>query len=82
MPETPSQQLSLSGSRTVLMCQDFMAVIVLGPVGPSKVDDTMVGGTHMYSLPERFTPRRRTVAPVVSTMLGPDTCSALAAYPA
>ena len=61
------------------MCQSFMPLIVLGPVEPSNTYEPVVGGEHMYSLPARLTPSMRNVAPVVSTILFPWTCSALAA---
>src|SRR6187551_2973901 len=78
-PLIPSQQCSFSGRRTVLMFQVSIEVMLVGPVDPSKVVPPCVGGEHMYSEPARFTPSRRTVAPVVSTSLLPWARSAFAA---
>jgi hypothetical protein len=36
MPSMPSQQVSLSGTRTALMCHDFIAPIEAASLGPSK----------------------------------------------
>src|SRR6476620_7484582 len=75
-PLIPSQQCSLNGNRTVLMFHVRSAAMLFGPVDPSNAAPPVVGGVHMYSLPSRFTPRRRTVLPPPSTSLLPWTCSA------
>src|SRR5262245_27422458 len=69
----PSQHSSLSGIRTALIFHDAMASIAASSTGPSQ---TPYPCTHMNSPPDRFTPRRRTVVPLVSTSLLPETCSA------
>src|SRR5450432_133572 len=76
----PSQQLSLSGRRTVLMCQVCMASMLASSVGPSKTLFT-VAVEHMYSVPARLTPSRRTVLPAPSTSWLPRTVSAFAERP-
>src|SRR5450432_2005888 len=76
----PSQQLSLSGRRTVLMCQVCMASMLASSVGPSKTLFT-VAVEHMYSVPARLMPSRRTVLPAPSTSWLPCTVRAFIARP-
>src|SRR4051812_13489464 len=76
----PSQQLSFSGRRTVLMCQLSMASMVASSVGPSNTLFT-VAVAHMYSVPARLTPSRRTGLPAASTSWLPLTDSARAEPP-
>src|SRR5437588_12433089 len=60
----PSQQSSFSGRRTALIRQDAIAVTLLASLGPSKMPHPC---TQAYSVPARFTPSRRTGAPLLST---------------
>src|SRR5258708_14052259 len=61
----PSQQSSLSGMRTELIFQLTMARMAASSTGPSKIE---VVSTHLYSEPDRLTPRNRTSCPDASTM--------------
>src|SRR5690242_9539147 len=72
MPLMPSQQSSLSRTRTKLMCQLAIAATEASSVGPSEIPKPC---THAYSVPERLTPRRLTRLPLSSMRLRPDTCS-------
>src|SRR5579864_8784985 len=56
----PSQQSSLSGTRTAMMCQDAMTAMEAASLGPSK---NALPSVHSYSVPERLTPRRRIGCP-------------------
>ena len=64
----------------MLMCQLSIASIVGSSVGPSKTLLT-VAVAHMYSVPARLTPSRRTVWPVPSTRWLPWTRKAFACAP-
>src|SRR5260370_12210371 len=66
----PNQQSSVSGTRTTLMSQVAMAVTEASSDGPSKTNAPPP--VHMYSLPERFTPSNRIVAPFPSTKWLPE----------
>src|ERR1700737_616463 len=67
----PNQQSSFIGSRTALMCHDFMAAIdALSSVGPSKMPHP---SAQAYSAPDRLTPRSWTTRPAESPLLLPDT---------
>ena len=67
------QHASFSGTRTALTGpQLFIAVMDAWSFGPSKMPPPW---THLYSVPERFTPCSTTVLPLALTSLLPDTCS-------
>ena len=53
----PSQQFEFSGTRTAFAFQPAIASIDAASEGPSKMPQPC---THAYSVPERFTPTRRT----------------------
>src|SRR5438309_3524542 len=65
-PLMPSQQSSFRGMRTVVTRQLFMASIEAWSFRPSEMPCPF---THLYSVPERFTPRKATVVPTGSTIL-------------
>src|SRR5262249_36408442 len=67
-----SQQSSLSGTRTERMCQLAIAATEASSLGPSKMPAFWM---HMYSVPERFAPRRWITWPLPSTNALPDTRS-------
>ena len=69
----PSQQSSLRGTRTALMCQPAMTVIEASSEGPSMV--RAPPPVHMYSLPARLTPSSRMAWPPAMSWL-PDTVNA------
>src|SRR4051812_40454600 len=58
--------------RTVLIFQAAMALMAVAPVGPSKSPQPWA---QAYSLPDLFTPTRRTVCPDPSTNRFPDTAT-------
>jgi hypothetical protein len=60
-PFVASQQASLSGILTALIFQAAMAWIEGSSKGPSKI--VVCVCTHLYSVPERFTPRSETTTP-------------------
>src|SRR3977135_541254 len=68
-----SQQSSLSGTRTALMCQLAIAATEPASLGPSKMPQPWI---HAYSVPERLTPSKRTGCPAALSNRLPDTRSA------
>src|SRR5438105_9175258 len=68
-----SQQSSLRGTRTALMCQLAMALIEAASLGPSKMPQPWM---QAYSVPERSTPSSRIRFPRASRSWLPDTRSA------
>src|SRR3954449_5330547 len=70
----PSQQSSLMGRRTVLMPQEAIAATEAASVGPEKIPQPWM---QAYSVPERLTPRRRTVWLLPLRSLLPETCRPL-----
>src|SRR5579871_4570184 len=72
----PSQQSSLSGMRTTLTCHAAIAATDAAFEGPSKIPHPW---THAYSVPERFTPWRKTTSPFPSTRWVPSTRRPLSA---
>src|SRR5579859_8118705 len=78
MPLIPSQQSSLSGRRTALMCQVFMPATSESSVGPWNRLVSRFHSRQLDSVPEWLTPSKRTVLPP-STKWLPSTWSVLAA---
>src|SRR3954454_14609934 len=79
VPYVPSQQSSLSGSRTVWMFHAFMASTeAWSGCAPSKMP---LPCTQANSALDRLTPSSRYVLPAAVTSLLPETCSAGAAPP-
>ena len=61
MPLMPSQQSSLSGIRTALICQAIIAWMAASvSVGPSQIPQP---SAQAYSAPDRFTPVSLTISP-------------------
>src|SRR3984893_343093 len=68
-----SQQSSLSGTRTALMCQLAIAATEAASFGPSKMPQPWM---QAYSVPERSTPSKRIGGPAPFNSRFPDTRSA------
>src|SRR5881275_1245443 len=68
----PSQQSSLMGMRTALMCHVVIAFTEAASLGPSKTPQPWM---QAYSLPERLTPCQRTTRPFESRRRLPETWS-------
>src|SRR6266550_7058152 len=68
----PSQQSSLIGMRTALMCHVVIAFTEAASPGPSKIPQPWM---QAYSLPERLTPCQWTTRPLASTRRLPETWS-------
>src|SRR5437764_11874471 len=66
----PSQQSSLIGMRTALMCHVVIAFTEAASLGPSKTPQPWM---QAYSLPERLTPCQRTTRPLESRRRLPET---------
>src|ERR1700678_1914789 len=69
-PLIPSQQSSLSGTRTTLVFHALMAATPVALTSPSKMPPPV---THEYSVPARSTPWSTTVWSLLSTILLPLT---------
>src|SRR5690348_12047426 len=67
----PSQQSSLSGIRTAVMCQAASAAKDGSSAGPPQEPEHC---THMNAPPDGFAPRGRTVVAAASTRWVHDTC--------
>src|ERR1700736_1587401 len=67
-----SQQSSLRGMRTTLVCQAEIAAPEAASLGPPKMPQPWM---QAYSVPAKFTPRRTTLWPLPSTSRLPDTAS-------
>src|SRR5258705_412216 len=74
--ETPSQDCSLRGTRTVRIFQVRIALMDVWSIGPSQMP---LPWMQANSPPERFTPSSRYAAPEDVRIRLPDTCSAGAA---
>src|SRR5207244_7712874 len=75
-PLVRSQQSSFTPTRTTLACHERMTSMEGVSAGPSKVPQPRM---HAYSVPERFTPIRRTGCPSPLSSWFPDTLMPLSA---
>ena len=76
-PLIPSQQSSLSGTRTAFACQRAIARTEAAVAGPSKMPWPW---TQAYSVPERLTPWKTTTRPRASSRRLPSTWRPLAGW--